>query len=461
MREEAQGLKERIFSSICRNWGLDYLYPHQKLCIDYLLAGTGYFGEAGMAETRNGILVSLPTGSGKSLCFMAPAARIDGVTLILYPLNALLRDQQARFRRAGVPAELYYGGMTTEERSASLEKIGKMQKGVIISNCESAFSPGMLQALETVSIRLLVVDEGHLILQWGTSFRPSLFHLIQLKRHLENPLTAVFTATISPDDRHILGTLLWSSADWDYVEMLSDRPNIRYRVVPCLHAPTALRLFLRQRFDPSWGFLAEQQNAADELNLPMLVFGKTRKICEDLARKTEIWLNIWGIHNISCGYYHAGLDRDTRKQIENDFAAERRGILFTTKAFGTGVDIPGIRCCVHLSPPENMEDFLQESGRAGRDGNAACSLLFQETGMDFFPAGGCRRRHALSSLGQEIEHCSGCDHCEGNVILEFPEGVAVRAFRDHYRLRLGRDVEKRILSREDFADFPEKLFSSI
>ena len=434
------------------------MFPHQQLCIHYLLAAAGYFGVDN--EHNSGLFVSLPTGSGKSLCFMAPAGLLSGFTIIFYPLNALLRDQKRRFESAGVQTILYYGGMEREERLATLSALEKIDSGVILTNIESAVSAPFQEKIHRKKVQFMVIDEGHLILQWGRSFRPSLLKIFELRKSLGNPLTGVFTATITESDRLSLAELLWPDGDWDYFELLSDRTNISYRILPCLNEVTALRLLLRQTLDRTFALLNPHPEVSKELKFPMLIFVPRRQDCEMLARQATIWLRLWNRSDITVWYYHAGLSSAERKAIERDYADCESGLLFTTKAFGTGVDIAGIRSTIHFCEPETMEDFLQESGRAGRDGEPAFSYVLQREPKLFLEKG-CRRRQALKQLGQDPPYCSGCDYCE-KIPWRMPvEEVALRELRKINRLRLSPAEEYRLIRYEDFADMKPKAYQRI
>ncbi len=451
---------DSIKADIIRRWNVDFLFPHQQLCIHHFLSACAVLPDENPGEFNKGMLVSLPTGSGKSLCFMAPAAYLDGVCMILYPLNALLRDQMRRFEISGITARCYYGGMDSGERLKALEEISSMQNGVIITNAESAMSPAMLQAIDGLEIKMLVIDEAHLTLQWGLSFRPSLLRAIQLRKFLDDPLCAAFTATISESDRELLGKLLWEDENWDYFGLLSDRPNIHYRILPSVEPLCALRILLRSALDSSFNPFFFAPDLFSSVQLPLIVFIQNRQGCETAAMDCRIWLRLWKRDDVKVWHYHAGLDKTRRKQIEILFAGHQKGIIFTTKAFGTGVDIASVRTCIHIEEPETFEDFLQESGRGGRDGAPAFSIILRSKAK-LFTQNSCRRRTALASLGQELEYCNGCDSCDNKILGTPVESLALEGIRLINRLKLDEREEYRLLKKEDFASLGPAQFKRV
>jgi ATP-dependent DNA helicase RecQ len=424
--------------SILRRFQLEYLYPHQELAVHYLLGALGKLGRTELEENCPGLFICLPTGSGKSICFMGPAAELcegetGGISLILYPLNALLRDQQRKFARAEVPAVLYCGALDSGEKSLALEAIRKMDRGVVLSNAESASRGPLLPLLTEKRVRFLVIDEAHLILQWGGSFRPDLLRVIHIRMMLDNPVTAACTATISDEQRRELATLLWPGETWERIELLCDRPNISYRVISCRDGLDGIKALLYIAAGGS-GITPEEMGIEEELCLPAIVFVANRRLCEELAQRARIWFRRWIGRTERIWHYHAGLDTSLRREIESDYAAAEDGLVFSTKAFGTGLDLPNVRCCIHFDPPETMEDFLQESGRAGRDGKPAASILLQIR-RRLFKAGECRRRAALARIDQEPEHCAGCDVCNGTEREEPIEDILIGEFRRRHRIR--------------------------
>jgi ATP-dependent DNA helicase RecQ len=424
---------------ILQRFSIDYLFPHQEFSIHYLLAALGCLGPQEREEVHRGLFICLPTGSGKSICFMAPAAYLarEEITLVLYPLNALLRDQQRKFERAGIPAVSYCGALDADEKDRAIARIGEMDRGVILTNAESASRPPLLALLCEKPVGLLVIDEAHLILQWGGSFRPELLKVIQLRMLLGEPVTAACTATIGDGERRELAAMLWPRDDWELIELRCDRPNIHYRTFNCADGVTALKSLLRSAAGLP-GVLPANLGADAELRLPMIVFVANRRLCEELSARAKVWFRRWrrrgGSAEADIWHYHAGLTSAERRRIETSYRSAERGLIFATKAFGTGVDLPGVRCCIHFDPPESMEDFLQESGRAGRDGKPAFSILLQIRKTLFEP-GRCRRRTALGAIDQEPEICSGCDVCDGTAQEEDLEELIIREFRRTHRIR--------------------------
>ncbi len=432
---------------ILTRFSLDYLYPHQELAIHYAVSCLGLAGDQARSESRRGLLLCLPTGSGKSICFSAPASLVEGVSVILYPLNALLRDQREKFRRAGIAAVAYCGAMDIPEKQHALEEIRRMHKGAILTNAESASRAPLLPLLFEKQVKLLVIDEAHLVLQWGGSFRPELLKILHIRQMLDDPVTIACTATISRDERTILGNLLWREDSYETIELLCDRKNIHYRSIGSADQLIGLQYLLscaaEYRHPPASPVL---QALAAEVKLPMLVFLSSRRRCEELAARARIWFRQWGRGDVDIWYYHAGLSSSRRREIEARYAQSDRALAFVTKAFGTGLDLPGVRCCLHADCPESMEDFLQESGRAGRDGKPAFSVLLQ-TGDGMFAPGRCRRRQALESIDQEPEYCAGCDVCDGTEAAESLEELILQELRDRQRIRgyLENDLLGKIL----------------
>ncbi len=375
-------------------FGINAVRPFQYLVIRRIL-------EEDKKETPHpGMIVTLPTGSGKSLCFMLPTLVVSGLTIIVYPLLALMSDQMRRFEEARIPVLCLKGGQSKKERREILTNLRNVR--ALITNAETLANPGVLSALLHVPISMIVIDEAHTIERWGSSFRPALRTLSSLIAHLRPRQTLCFTATADDAVINQLNTLFFNGEPAHLVRGSSDRENITYHSYPALSKSRAITTLLHK---PS--------------TRPAIVFTPTRALTERLARYFRI-----SNPALDVRYYHAGLPKDARLAIEEWYYHHPDGVLFSTNAYGMGMDKKNIRTVIHYAPPSDALAFLQESGRAGRDGLPAQSIVLineADRSSPLFPIFNqherCYRSLLLSLMDEELEHCFGCGVCLNHRIL--------------------------------------------
>ena len=323
-----------------RRLGISYLFPYQRLVIANLLEG------------RHQIVV-LPTGAGKSVCFMFPAVVLEGVTLVVLPLLALLEDLYRRMTEAGLPVAVLRGGQSRDQRAATLKRVANRDARLVLVTPEAALGERLLAALaDAGTIEHLVVDEAHCISQWGDTFRPTYLRLNELVEALHPRVVSAFTATATPAVLNRVREVLYPGGGAHLVAGDPDRPNIHYAV-----AATAA---------PLHG-IARLVAASPR---PLIVFARSRRGVEEIC-----WQLRRRLPRVSCRFYHAGLNAAERKRLETWFLASDDGVLVATSAYGMGVDKPNIRTVVHREMPESVEAYLQETGRAGRDGKPSRAIL--------------------------------------------------------------------------------------
>lgn len=377
---------------------LQSLRPFQHLVIQRIF-------DQDTLPTPPGQLVILPTGSGKSICFQLPAALLQGITIIIYPLISLMNDQKLRMERAGIPIAALQGGQTKEQRKLLWTAIKNNKIRVIITNPETLNQKSILEQLKSLDIRLCVIDEAHTISQWGFSFRPSYLTLAYSIKVLQPHQILAFTATASDQVVRTIKEHLFFNRPVHLVRASPDRPNIFYRSVPTLSKTQAIvDLF------------------TSDIPQPALVFCPTRATTETLA---------WHLKKLGfpVRYYHAGLQSAERTKTEQWFQQNPQGILCATNAYGMGVDKSNIRSVIHWTLPKDAESYLQESGRAGRDGAPAGAWVLisptdKKTDLySIFTSDACRRAGLLEHMDSEMETCSGCEWCENQVITS-PEAQA-------------------------------------
>ncbi len=366
-------------------------------------------------------IVILPTGYGKSLCFLVPAVMLPGVTLIIYPLLALMKDQKRRMDASALHAVVLKGGQTKKERDDAFLRISQGKARVIIANPEILLVPAVLHRLGACNISHIAIDEAHCVSEWGESFRPAYTKLGDIIARLGVQRVTALTATASPPVLERIQTLLFetsacvsthnsphmrrihSSPRAEIVRGNLDRPNIHYRVRYAAAKRPAL--------------LSEVLKAEK----PCVVFCSTRKLSEEHARMLSAYFQAQAPEDqCPVRFYHAGMTKPEKKAIEDWFFASKNGVLCCTSAYGMGVDKSDIRTCIHAESPSKIEFFIQEAGRAGRDKKAAHSvLLWSSVDKRHFPALAgyahttrCRRQFLLDYLDGEQATCSGCDICE-------------------------------------------------
>jgi ATP-dependent DNA helicase RecQ len=394
---------------------------------------------------ENPQIVVLPTGAGKSLCFQLPALLLPGPTLVLMPLLSLISDQERKLRERGIPVGILRGGLTRDEKSRLWAEMRSRRLVLLLATPESCLAEENLAALKTCGIRHVVVDEAHCISEWGDTFRPAYLQVGFLVRSLSVKMVSAFTATASEAVTDRIRTLLFGDLDVRLVAGGADRPGIHYAVRPVLSRGHAL------------------MELAETAERPLLVFCRTRNATELTARGLR-----YGCPRHAVAFYHAGLSREERISVEKWFLDSPDGTLVATCAYGLGVDKPDIRTVVHADIPASAEAYLQESGRAGRDGRPSRAIVILDRRAEHLhlgrlqdpraagrfelilsyarEAGGCRRNRLLSLIGQPPVACAGCDTCDGTAKKTAAGEEQIMAFVSRYRRRFSPGEIAEILS---------------
>ncbi len=361
-------------------------------------------------------LAIMPTGGGKSLCFQLPALVRDGVTVVISPLIALMRDQVRGLKEAGVEAGALTSGNTEEETDEVWRALERGSLKLLYIAPERLASNGAQRMLRQAGVSLIAVDEAHCVSQWGHDFRPDYLRIGELRRALGVPLAA-FTATADEETRAEIVEKLFDGVQPETFLHGFDRPNI--------HLAFAAKDNPRRQI---LAFAAARREQAG------IVYCGTRAKTETLAKALA------DDGHATC-HYHGGMDADDRRQVERRFQQEDGLIVCATVAFGMGIDKPDIRWVAHADLPKSIESYYQEIGRAGRDGAPAETLtLFGQDDIRYrrqqideglapperrvadhgrlnallglAEALHCRRQNLLAYFGEDPAPCGYCDLCD-------------------------------------------------
>ena len=328
-------MKSRI-DTLRSVFGFDDFRPGQGEIVEAVSAG------------RN-VLAIMPTGGGKSLCFQLPAITQDGVTVVISPLIALMRDQVRFLHEVGIEAGALTSGNTEEEIEQVFQALDDGSLKLLYIAPERLANPGTLRMLKKVNTRLIAVDEAHCVSQWGHDFRPDYLRIGALRNELGVPLAA-FTATADQETRDEIVNRLFDGVAPEIFLGGFDRPN--------------LHLAFQAKDKPREQLLAF---AVARRGQSGIVYCGTRAKTETLA----LALRAEGHETL---HYHAGLEAEERRIAETRFSREDGLIVVATVAFGMGVDKPDIRWVAHADLPKSIESYYQEIGCAGRDGAPADTL---------------------------------------------------------------------------------------
>ncbi|MDR3148060.1 MAG: RecQ family ATP-dependent DNA helicase [Treponema sp.] len=417
-------------------FGLPYLFPYQRLVISNILEAAAPVEDD--QDDRGRQIVILPTGAGKSLCFQLPAMLLSGPTLVLYPILSLMADQERRLRERGFEPVLLRGGQSAEERAEILDKIRSGKSRFIIANPEVLLGPKVMAILGGLGIVHVVIDEAHCVSEWGESFRPSYLRIAEIIAACgERPLITAFTATASAPVLEKIQSYIFGERGAHRIIGNPDRSNISYAAQGCVLRNLAVRDLIRGN------------------ELPAIVFCSSRGGTERLARYLQESFAGEALGR-QIRFYHAGLSRPEKSAVEQWFFGNPRAVLTATCAYGMGVDKADIRTVIHRDCPPSVEAYLQESGRAGRDGKASRAYLLwgpedrQQLGRARDEAAArrvrqlldyarnttsCRRETLLTLLDYQgsgekpPENC--CDVCEGRAQPELREATSLIHFFRH------------------------------
>ena len=362
------------------------------------------------------VFALLPTGGGKSLCFQLPAMTRGGLTVVVSPLIALMKDQVDALQASGVPATFLNSSLPAGEARARLRGLHQGEYRLLYAAPERLMLSGVMSDLQRWNVNLLAIDEAHCISEWGHDFRPEYRQLAGLRQLFPSVPMMALTATATDRVRQDIVALLQLREPCCYVASFN-RPNLTYRVFAKNKPYEQLLDFLRKRPRESG-----------------IVYCQSRKSTESVAER----LNEAGV---KARPYHAGLTPRERSEHQDLFLRDEVRVVCATIAFGMGINKPNVRFVVHYDLPKNIEGYYQETGRAGRDGlPSECVLLFsagdvmkQTRFIDEKPSAkerniaheqlrqmvhyaessGCRRGELLGYFGEKSaeDNCGGCDNC--------------------------------------------------
>lgn len=393
-------------------FGYTSFHPGQEEMIDSLSNGRD-------------VLAVMPTGAGKSLCYQIPAILSDGISLVISPLLSLMKDQVRSLNQAGVPAAYINSSLTEGQIRKALRLAGEGAYRIIYVAPERLVSPNFLSFALNADIRLIAVDEAHCVSQWGQDFRPSYLKIADfIGQFSHRPAVGAFTATATSTVRSDILKLL-ALKDPKVLVSGFDRPNLFFGVeTPRSRDQWILQFLARHRDESGIIYCATRKN--------------TDRLCDFL-----------NAHGCPAARYHAGMSNEERVSSQDDFIFDRKKLITATNAFGMGIDKSNVRFVIHYNMPQSMENYYQEAGRAGRDGDPAeCILLYSPQDLiigrymiehrerneelsdgefeelrrrdleklrrmeKYCTCPGCLRQYILEYFGEKAKAtCSGCSHC--------------------------------------------------
>ena len=362
------------------------------------------------------VVALLPTGGGKSLCFQLPALAKTGLTLVISPLIALMKDQVDALQANGIASTFLNSSLSVQEIQARLRGVYRGNYQLLYMAPERLMLPESLHDFPKWQVNLLAIDEAHCISEWGHDFRPEYRRLEELRERFPALPIMALTATATRRVRDDIRTLLKLENPASYIASFN-RPNLTYRILPKSNPVDQVLAFLRSQPLESG-----------------IVYCQSRKTAELLATRLQA-------HGIKAQPYHAGLSPEERSRHQELFLRDEIQVMCATIAFGMGINKPNVRFVIHYDLPKNIESYYQETGRAGRDGlPSECLLLFsagdavkqhrfinekpdiqeQEIArtqlqqmVQYAECPTCRRVELLGYFGEEFteENCGGCDNC--------------------------------------------------
>ncbi len=330
------------FEVALSRFGMQSFRPGQREVIESIVAG-------------NDCMCVMPTGGGKSLCYQLPSLIRPGLTIVVSPLIALMKDQVDGLGRRGIPATLINSTLSQSEQQQRLQDVAAGRYQLVYVAPERLRNNRFLEAIRATPIQLLAIDEAHCISQWGHDFRPDYARIGRFREWLGGVQTVALTATATPRVREDIVQVLGLRKPKQFMSGFA-RPNLHFGVVA--------RPNDREKDEELDKFLAGMHGSG-------IIYAATRKRCEALVD----WIG--KKLKVSVGAYHAGLMPDQRRVIQERFMKNELRIIVATNAFGMGIDKPDLRFVIHYNMPGSLEAYYQEAGRAGRDGGqSVCVMLY-------------------------------------------------------------------------------------
>jgi ATP-dependent DNA helicase RecQ len=423
-------MKDLISETAKEKFSISYIYPVQRYVIANVL-------------DKNNQIVVLPTGSGKSLCFHLPALFLRAVTVVIVPLLALMKDQMRRLKDMGIPSASISGG---EENKWKIFRNIKDKKIRIVFT-----TPESLHTLHDEFLKLnlnighFVIDEAHCVVEWGETFRPSYLKIGIFIKKMNIDVITAFTATASDSVIKKIKERIFDDIPVSLLIENPDRPNISYSVIPVLSKSRAVI------------------NIINSHKGPFIIYTRSRKRSEYYAHLIRRRLKKENVF-----FYHAGLTKEERKNVEEWFMNTNDGILTATSAFGLGIDKQNVRTVIHAEVPYSVEAYLQESGRAGRDRlQSKAILLYTVEDFNFIKKiydkkqserfnllleylkndKICRREFLLSLMNYKLENrCAGCDLCNKSAVTALEGEQKIINFIGKNKRRFSLKLAVQILS---------------